>query len=178
MLDILQDGDIVVVSELSRLARSLRELLTIVEQIRDKQVRLICIKENLDLDPANGKTPIHAKITLQVFGMLAEVSRDLLSLRTREGLHRAMKNGAKPGRPKGSVGKSKLDPFKDTISHMLGLGMSKTAIARVCGTCPMTVTNYIRTRKIKPHPNPVNIFLEGLPKPQGKPESGVSVTKA
>ena len=63
--------------------------------------------------------------------LFAEVERDLISERTREGLAKARASGRKLGRPKGSLGVSRLDGKEDEIRHFLELGVSKTAIAKI-----------------------------------------------
>ena len=65
--------------------------------------------------------------------LFAEVERDLISERTREGLARARSSGRKLGRPKGSLGVSRLDGKQDEIRRFLELGVSKTAIAKLTG---------------------------------------------
>ena len=66
-------GDTVIVSELSRLGRSLREVLGLIEElIHQKRCRLILVKQGLDLDPQNHRDMTH-KILLTIFAMLAEL---------------------------------------------------------------------------------------------------------
>ena len=64
-----------------------------------------------------------------MFGLFAEIERDLISERTKQGLLAAKKKGVKLGRPKG-YGKSKLDEFKIEIEALLKNGSSKSFIAR------------------------------------------------
>ena len=68
-----------------------------------------------------------------LFALFAEVERDPISERTREGLARARSSGRKLGRPKGSLGVSRLDGKEDEIRRFLELGVSKTAIAKITG---------------------------------------------
>ena len=65
--------------------------------------------------------------------MFAEVALDLISERTREGLAKARSSGRKLGRPKGSLGVSRLNGKEDDIRRFLHLGVSKTAIAKLTG---------------------------------------------
>ena len=65
-----------------------------------------------------------------LFALFAELERDLISERTREGLARARSTGKKLGRPKGSLGVSRLDGKEDEIRRFLRLGVSKSAIAK------------------------------------------------
>ena len=73
----------------------------------------------------------HPKVMTTLFALFAEVERDLISERTREGLAKARASGRKLGRPKGSLGVSRLDGKEDEIRHFLELGVSKTAIAKI-----------------------------------------------
>ena len=73
------------------------------------------------------------KVMTTLFALFAEVERDLISERTREGLAKARASGRKLGRPKGSLGVSRLDGKEDEIRRFLELGVSKTAIAKITG---------------------------------------------
>ena len=82
----------------------------------------------------------------------AEVERDLISERTREGLARARASGRTLGRPKGSLGVSRLDGKEDDIRRFLELGVSKTAIAKITGVSRTSLYSFMRTRGLKPSP--------------------------
>ena len=71
LLERLQTEDIVIVSELSRLGRSIKEVLSTVETlVEDKRSRLILVKQNLDVDPNNTKE-LTNKILITIFSMMA-----------------------------------------------------------------------------------------------------------
>jgi len=74
-----------------------------------------------------------SSVMTTLFALFAEVERDLISERTREGLARARASGRKLGRPKGSLGVSRLDGKEEEIRRFLELGASKTAIAKLTG---------------------------------------------
>ena len=93
---------------------------------------------------------IQTKVMTTLFALFAEVERDLISERTREGLARARSSGTKLGRPKGSLGVSRLDGKEDDIRHFLNLGVSKSAIAKITGVSRPTLYNFISTRGLKP----------------------------
>lgn len=97
LLNQLKNGDTLIVSELSRLGRSLSEILEIVNGLIKKQVRFIAIKQGMTI---NGKGDIATKVMISVFGLLAEIERDLLSERTKNGLTRARAEGKKLGNPR------------------------------------------------------------------------------
>ena len=82
----LNKGDIILIAEISRLARSINQLTTIVKDLTDKGITIVFIKEQLEL--SNSKMNITNKIVLYTFGILAEVARDLHSMRVKEGLQK------------------------------------------------------------------------------------------
>jgi DNA invertase Pin-like site-specific DNA recombinase len=145
LLEKLNEGDTLIVAELSRLARSVGQIAVLVDTLRKNKVRLISIKESTDL---KGKLDINTKVTLNIFSLLAEIERDLISERTKEGLRRARAEGKLLGRPKGTIGKSKLDGKEDEIKKYLSLGVNKTNIAKIYQVSWSTLDNFIKTRKL------------------------------
>ncbi len=126
ILENFHAGDLLLISQLSRLGRSVGQIIQIVDSLIKKQGRLIAIKESIKI---NGKQDIQTKTMTTMFGLFAEIERDLISERTKQGLAAARKKGVKLGRPKGP-GKSKLDEFKPEIEALLKNGSSKTFIAK------------------------------------------------
>ena len=92
MLDYVRDGDVVVVSDFSRLARSTTDMLQIVKELTDKGVALISIKEKVDTDTPQGR------FILTIFAALAELERETILQRQREGIAIAKKQGKYKGR--------------------------------------------------------------------------------
>ena len=92
MLDYVREGDVVVVSDFSRLARSTKDMLQIVQDLTDKGVGLISMKENLDTETPQGK------FMLTVFAALAELDRATILQRQREGIEIAKSEGKYKGR--------------------------------------------------------------------------------
>jgi len=125
MLANLESGDLLLVSELSRLGRSVGQIIQIVDILIKQQIRFVAVKESIKI---NGKQDIQTKTMITMFGLFAEIERDLISERTKQGLLAAKEKGKILGRPKGS-GKSKLDSFKLEIEALLKNGSSKTFIA-------------------------------------------------
>ena len=103
LLNGLQRGDRLIVSELSRLGRSLGQIVAILDALAKAGVAFVALKENIRVE---GKRDIQAKVMTTLFALFAEVERDLISERTREGLAKARASGRKLGRPKGSLGVS------------------------------------------------------------------------
>jgi len=123
LLNNLKPHDTVIVSELSRLGRSMKEILNIIENIsEEKQSRLILIKQNIDLNP-NDIHNVTNKVLITVFSMLAELERDFISERTKEGLKARKAMGITLGKPKGTIQKSIYDKDKDKIFNLHDLGV-------------------------------------------------------
>jgi DNA invertase Pin-like site-specific DNA recombinase len=147
LLDILREGYMLIVSELSRLGRSVGQVITIVDQLIKKKVRVTCLKENISIK-SNERRDIHTKVMVTMFSLFAEIERDLISERTKEGLARARAEGKLLGRPPGP-GKSKLDPYEDEIIALLKTGSTKTYLAKKYGVTPPTLYNWLNKRQIK-----------------------------
>ena len=141
----LQTGDILLVSELSRLGRSLGQIIQIVDQLIKNQIRFRAIKENIWLD---GQQDIQSKVMVTLFGLFAEIERDLISERTREGLIAAKANGKMLGRPKGTLGQSKLDGKETEIRHLLSKKVSKASIAKILDVSRTTLQHFIISRNL------------------------------
>ncbi len=124
VIDELSAGDNLIVSELSRLGRSMLECMEILSIATDKQIHLYAVKGNWQLDGS-----IQSKIIAMAFSMAAEIERDLLSQRTKEALAARKRAGQKLGRPAG-VGKSKLDPHRPEIEGLLKNGATQKYIAQ------------------------------------------------
>ena len=90
----MQAGDLIVVSELSRLGRGVGQIIQIVDDLVKNQIRFVAIKENIQL---NGQQDIQGKVMVTMFGLFAEIERDLIAERTREGLAAAKAKGNLPG---------------------------------------------------------------------------------
>lgn len=92
MLDFVREGDVVYVMDFSRLSRSARDLLSIVDLLNEKNVRLVSLKENLDTSTPTGK------LMLTVIGAIAEFERQNTLERQREGIEIAKREGKYKGR--------------------------------------------------------------------------------
>jgi len=93
MLEQLRDGDVVTVTKYDRLARSLKDLLEIVEAIRARGAGFRSLAEDIDTTTPAGRLVFH------VFASIAQFERERISERTREGLASARKRGRIGGRP-------------------------------------------------------------------------------
>ena len=94
VLDIVRPGDTLVVWKLDRLGRSLQHLISVVDDLKEKDIFFRSLKENLDTSSSTGKLIFH------IFGALAEFERDIIRERTMAGLAAARARGRVGGRPK------------------------------------------------------------------------------
>ncbi len=94
----------------------------------------------------NGKQDMQTKVMTALFALFAEIERDLIPERTREGMAKARAAGKRIGRPRGKTGKCKLDGREAEIRHYLDMGVAKASIARICGCAPHTLAHFIRAR--------------------------------
>lgn len=139
----LTSGDHVVVSELSRLGRSMLECMEILSISIQKGINIYAVKGNWQLDRS-----IQSKIIAMAFSMAAEIERDLISQRTKEALRAKKAQGIKLGRPKGP-GKSKLDKFLQEIEALLANGSTQRFIADRYGTTEANLHNWMKKRGIQ-----------------------------
>ena len=129
------------VSELSRLGRSLSQVIQIVETLVRRKIRFIAIKEAIEFD---GKQDLRTKVMIALFGLFAEVERDLISERTKEGLAAAKAKGKRLGRPKGALGTSRLDGKEQDIRALLGKDVSKASIAKILDVSRSALYHFIQ----------------------------------
>jgi DNA invertase Pin-like site-specific DNA recombinase len=120
LLDWLDDGDVLLVAELSRLGRNMFEVIDIINQLGENGVEVIFLRQ-----PELSTTGPHRKLLLAIYSYFAEAEREFISVRTKQGLAAAKASGKKLGRPKGSRDKERmLDPYRDQIKDYLDLGLS------------------------------------------------------
>lgn len=148
LLEVIGEGDTLIVPELSRLGRSVGQVVMIVDELIKKKITVICLKENIRL---NGEKDLQATIMITLFGLFAEIERELIRERTREGLARARAEGKLLGRPKGP-GKSCLDQYREEIVALLKTGSSKEYLARKYKVSAPTVYNWMRKHNIDVQP--------------------------
>jgi DNA invertase Pin-like site-specific DNA recombinase len=152
LLGTLATGDRLVVSELSRLGRSLSQVIQIVDELVKRKIRFIAIKEAIRFE---GKQDMQTKVMVALFGLFTEVERDLISERTKEGMAAARARGRLLGRPKGSLGTSQLDGKEGEIRLLLEKEVSKRSIAKIVGVSSTALRHFVRTRKLAPEASKV-----------------------
>ena len=99
----LVGSDTLIVTELSRLGRSTAEVISLINELIGRNIRVIAIKQNLDIL----KQDMNSKIIITLFSLFAELEKDMISLRTKEALSAKKAQGIKLGKPKGTIQKSK-----------------------------------------------------------------------
>lgn len=129
LLEKLNEGDTLIATELSRLGRSTAEVIGLINQLLAKKVRVILIKQNLDVTGQD----MTSKIIITLFSLFAELERDLISMRTKEALASKKAQGIKLGKPKGTIQKSMYDKDLELIKEWLSLGLSGRKISKNLG---------------------------------------------
>lgn len=142
VIDGLKKGDRLIVPEFSRLGRSMLEIMEILKVAHDKGIAIYDIKNNWDL---NGS--IQSKVMAMIFSIAAEIERDLIRKRTKEGLQAARAKGKLLGRPRGP-GKSKLDAHREEIVALLKTGSKQVYIAKKYGTTQPNLHNWLKRHKL------------------------------
>jgi DNA invertase Pin-like site-specific DNA recombinase len=129
---------------------TLSQIIHIVDTLVKRNIRFVAIKEIIRFE---GKQTMQTKVMVALFGLFAEVERDLISERTREGLIAAKAKGKLLGRPRGSLGLSKLDGKEMEIQTLLDKKASKASTAKIMGISRTALYNFIRTRGLDKHLN-------------------------
>ena len=92
-----------------------------------------------------GKHNLQTKAMIALFGLFAEIERDLIAERTKEGLAATKARGKQLGRPKGARGKSKLDGKEGEIRSLLQKQVSKASIDRIMDVSQTTLHHFIKS---------------------------------
>lgn len=142
-LEELHSGDNLIVSELSRLGRSMLECMEILSIASQRKINIYAVKGNWQLDQS-----IQSKILAMAFAMAAEIERDLISQRTKEALAAKKRAGMKLGRPKGS-GTSKLDKHRPEIEALLETGSTQRYIASRFNTTESNFSRWMKKHGLK-----------------------------
>jgi len=135
LLDDLEEGDTVVVTDLTRVSRSTKDLLEIVQKIKDKGAYIKSIQDTW-LDTTNDNP--YNDFLLTIMGSLSQLERDLISQRTKEGLAAAKARGRKGGRP------NKQNEKGEAVITLYKSGMKINDIARNTELSRSTVNRIIK----------------------------------
>lgn len=144
LIEKTKKGDVIICSELSRLGRSMFMIMSILNILMERGVRIYTVKEHYKL----GDT-LDSKILAFAFSISAEIERALISQRTKEALNRKKAEGVKLGRPSGKKNsRHKLDDCEYKIRKMLHDGYSKKEISESLNVSISTLYVYLRNKKI------------------------------
>lgn len=142
----LSEADTLVVTELSRLGRSTAEVIGLVNALVESNVRVMVIKQNLDIS----KQDMNSKIIITLLSLFAELERDIISLRTKEALHAKRTKGQLLGKPKGTLQKTQYDKDGVKIKELLGYGLSVRKIVRHLGYgSHISLNTYVNKRNLR-----------------------------
>jgi DNA invertase Pin-like site-specific DNA recombinase len=135
-------GDVIVVAEVSRLARSTLQVLEIGRECIERRVHLHVAKNGIVFDDT-----MQSKIVATVLGLVAEIERDFISARTKEALAKRKAEGMKLGRPTGPARSLRLDAHADKIDEYLSKGIDKRAVAKLLDVAPNTLYMWLKVRR-------------------------------
>lgn len=141
LINICKKGDLILIPEISRISRSISQIYEIITFCQNKDITLHFLKQNLVITQNPDMT---TKVMLSTFSLISEMEREFISMRTKESLKSKKLQGVKLGRPKGSTGKSKLDPYKKEIHSFIKCGTTKVWLGKHYNVSPITVSNWLR----------------------------------
>lgn len=145
LINQMTKDDVLLVTELSRLGRSLMEVMSTLHTLMEKQVKVYTAKERYELG-----NNINSKVLAFAFSLSAEIERNMISSRTKEALARKKSEGKRLGRPTGSLSKqTKLTGKDDIIKEFIRKKVPDAVIARILEVNRITLRNYVRSRELR-----------------------------
>ena len=145
LLNIVQKGDTIVTTEVSRLTRSTKQLCDIIQLINDKGLKLV-IKGSVTIDCSEGDIDPMTKSFLQMAGVFSELERNLISARVKSGLDNARAKGKQIGRPKTT--KDDIPEVFNKHYHLYKDGkLNKGELSKVCDLSYPTILKYIALKE-------------------------------
>lgn len=148
LLDASAPGDVIVVSEISRVARSILGVLSYFQACLDKEVTLIAVRDNIVF-----RADLQSKVLITQLALVAEIERHFIRERTAAAIQAKRARGEKLGRRVGQVVKSKLDSRREEIVRCLAAKVSKRAIARMLDVSPSTLYAWL-DKSMTPNSDP------------------------
>ena len=142
LLNIVQTGDTIVSTEVSRITRSTKQLIDVIELVKEKQLKLV-IKDSITIDCTDSKQiDAMTNAFIQISAVFAELERNMIVDRVRSGMSNARAKGVRVGRPTLTVDKipSKVLNLYDRYRDKQ---LSKTEYAKICDISRPTLDKYI-----------------------------------
>jgi DNA invertase Pin-like site-specific DNA recombinase len=146
VLDQLDTGDTLIVSEVSRLSRKLSTILVTIEGLVERGVKVVSVKEGMVFDGG-----LNSQIIAMAFGLAAQIERSLISARTKEALARKRAEGVQLGRPVGSSKpeKLKLHGQDERILRYMDRHVPMAVIARLLDVNVKTLQSYVERQGLR-----------------------------
>jgi len=150
LLERLVGGDTLLVTELSRLGRSTGQVISLIDELLQQDIRIIVIKQQLILD--RNQNDLQSLTMVTLLSLFAQMERMMISRRTKEALATKKAQGIKLGKPIGTIQESIYDKDHDRIVELLELGVSIRHIAthHLEYGSPSSLHYYVTTRDLKP----------------------------
>ena len=142
LLEEVQEGDCICTTEVSRLTRSMKQLLDIIELVKEKKLKLV-IGNSMTVDCSSGELDPFTNAFLQITGVFSELERNIISERVKSGVANARSKGKVLGRPK--VGLENLP--EDFIRHYplyKAKKINQMELARLCNCTRQSVAKYTK----------------------------------
>ena len=141
LLEQANEGDTIFTLEVSRLARSTKQLCEIIETVREKKLRLVIVG-SITVDCTNGQIDPMTNAFIQMSGVFAELELRIIRERVRSGMANAKAKGAKIGRPQTTSDQIPQIFYRHYPSFKSG-SLNLSEFARVCGLSRTTVYKYL-----------------------------------
>lgn len=150
----LKDSDCLIVTELSRLGRSTAEVIGLINELLNRSIRIIVIKQNLDIN----KQDMVSKVMVTLLSLFSELERDLVSLRTKDALRAKKSQGIRLGKAIGTIQSSKFDKDVEKIKELLTLGVSVRKVSKLMGySNHISLNTYIKKRNLRENLEAVSV---------------------
>lgn len=141
LLEVINNGDTLITTEVSRISRSMKDLIEILDILKDKSIKVILGTFILDFREGNADPMVKAMVNM--LGVFSEMERDITSSRVKSGLENAVANGKVLGRPK-----TKIEDIPNIFLRYYPKykceDIKIVEFARLCNMSRTTIYKYIR----------------------------------
>lgn len=141
LINQFNEGDIFITSEVSRIGRSMLQILEFITECSKKKVSIYCTKGGFKIDDS-----IESQASIFALSLSSQIERNLISERTKAALKTRKENGIILGRPKGKL---KLDKYTNEIKELIDTGVKYKAIAEKYNVSQNTMSKFIKDKQLK-----------------------------